>query len=92
MYASESTGEFIPEPPGSGLMFMNEAGFFGPINSLQIFAQLVPQVGDTTMLDCSDPNTLLLQMGAFAQIYTGRVRHMDFSEVLFWFSNVFSNS
>ena len=26
MYASEITGEFIPEPPGSGLMFMNEAG------------------------------------------------------------------
>ncbi|CAK9082550.1 unnamed protein product [Durusdinium trenchii] len=52
MYASESTGEFISEPPGSGLMFMNE-------------------VGETTMLDCSDPNTMLLQMGAFAQIYTG---------------------
>eukprot|EP00435_Cladocopium_sp_Y103_P052885 s193_g16.t1 len=52
MYASEITGEFIPEPPGSGLMFMNE-------------------VGETTMLNCSDPNTLLLQMGAFAQIYTG---------------------
>eukprot|EP00438_Fugacium_kawagutii_P007838 Skav212617 [mRNA] locus=scaffold2176:305062:311042:- [translate_table: standard] len=28
-------------------------------------------VGDTTMLNCSDPDTLLLQMGAFAQIYTG---------------------
>mmetsp|Transcript_56975 Transcript_56975/g.116192 ORF Transcript_56975/g.116192 Transcript_56975/m.116192 type:complete len:1035 (-) Transcript_56975:146-3250(-) len=52
MYASEITGEFIPEPPGSGLMFMNE-------------------VGETTMLNCSDPNALLLQMGAFAQIYTG---------------------
>lgn len=24
------------------------------------------------MLNCSDPNTLLLQMGAFAQIYTGQ--------------------
>ena len=23
------------------------------------------------MLDCRDPNTLILQMGAFAQIYTG---------------------
>jgi len=52
MYASELTGEFIPEPPGSGLMMMNE-------------------VGDTTKLDCSDPNTMILQMGAFAQIYTG---------------------
>ena len=100
MYASEITGEFIPEPPGSGLMLMNEAGsehemppsersllfhafpYFSTLfSSFQLSFDVFPtrffshsssQVGETTMLNCSDPNTLLLQMGAFAQIYTGQ--------------------
>jgi len=29
------------------------------------------EVGETTMVQCSDPDAMILQMGAFAQIYTG---------------------
>jgi len=32
---------------------------------------MMNEVGETTMFQCSDPDAMILQMGAFAQIYTG---------------------